>query len=165
MPTSQLPGGPGARTAQKNTWGGFMTATIYSGAVAPSLAGAYNAVAGGADVLLFSGAGRLDSITLNPPTASGLLLAVVLYDSAVPTSGGPFASSGHKTVGYLPPIVSLVSGYSPVSGNTGAAGLNDLLVGVPRSVSLPFMSGLCVACKSGQPGFTVSWTPEANFQD
>ncbi len=151
---------PGEKTAQKNTWGGFNTATFYSGAVAPGLTGAPGAVAAGPDVLIFSGAGRLDSITLNPPFASGLLLATVFYDAGTVSSGGPFAASGHKIVGWTPQLVSLVSGYSPVSGNTGSAGLGDLLVGVPRQVSVPFQSGLCVALKSGQPGLTVCFTPE-----
>jgi hypothetical protein len=152
------------RTAQKNTWGGFQTATMYSGAVVPNLAGAPNAVATGSDVLLCSGPGRLDSITLNPPFSSGLNLAIIFYDSAIPTSGGPIATSGMKIVGYTPAVVALVSGYSPVSGNTAVAGALDLMAGVPRQVSVPFQSGLCFNSRSGQCGFTAAWTPEQPLQ-
>lgn len=155
-----MPNPTGIKNAQKNTWGGFNTATQYSGAVAPSttLGGA---LITGSDVMLASGGGRLDQATIFPPFSSGLQLHVIFYDAAAPVSGGPIAASGHRVLGYLPDVVSLVSGQAPVSGNVGATSLFDVLTGVPRQFATPFQSGLCYNSRSGQPGFTVSWTPEA----
>jgi hypothetical protein len=141
------------RTAQKNTIGGFITASIYSGATAPGLTGAYGAVAVGSDVLLFSGQGRLDLVMTHQATQSGL--AVVFYDAGAPVSGGPLYTSGHRVVGVIPPVNRSTGG--AVSGQTNPV---DAAPGVPIPVSIPFFSGLCVNSRSGQPGFSVSWTPE-----
>lgn len=124
--------------------GGFRTAAIYSGIIAgPSLAAAPGAVAAGSDTLLFSGAGRLNRIQPHVGLQSGV--AVVLYDAAVAASGGPIVSSGHIVIGVVPPM-------------TGLSG--TLTLTNPIEVNIPFNSGLCVATRSGCPGFTVSWTPE-----
>jgi hypothetical protein len=141
------------RTPQKDTTGGFMTATIHSGATAPGLNCAPGAVAVGSDVLLFSGAGRLDLVMALQSTQSGL--PVSFYDSGVPVSGGPFPASGHKIVGVYPPTNRAAG-----AAGSGLANPVDAAPGIPVQVSMPFFSGLCVATKSGQPGFTVNWTAE-----
>lgn len=100
------------------------------------------------DTVIFSGAGRVNQILPHSVQASGL--AVTFYDAAVVSSGGPFAASGHTPVGVIPATLS------PASGS--AFTFN----GTPIPVDMPFRSGLCVALKSGQTGFTVSYTPEVN---
>lgn len=134
--------------------GGCIAASVYSGAVAPSLAGAYGAVAAGPDILLYSGAGRLKDILPHVQLLSGL--PVVFYDAGAVASGGPFAASGHKIVGVLPG--STQSTAPAGSGVNIAIFPNDWVFALDQ----PFQSGLCVATKSGQPGFTVTYTPEAN---
>jgi hypothetical protein len=157
------PPGPNVKNAQKNTFGGFNTGTFYSGGPAPNVVCANpGAVAFGADVLLWSGAGRFDMVAPLPVTASGMQLAVLFYDSAAPTSGGPFPASGHRIVGFIPPYLSSFSG-SPAAFASGTFGLNTP-VGPANPFSFTFQSGLCVALKSGQPGFTYSFTPEVPNQ-
>lgn len=150
---------PGIKTAQKNTTGGFNTASIYSGAVAPSLTACPGAVAGGSDVLLFSGAGRLDLIMQHQPVQSGL--SIYFYDTGVVTSGGPFPSSGHKIIGVLPPTWRVPTGVTVASGQTNFV---DSQPGFPIQVSMPFQSGLALNSRSGQAGVTVCWTPETPNQ-
>lgn len=153
---------PGIKNPQKDIRGGFNTATIYSGALLPNLAACPGAVSGNADILLFSGAGRLDWLLPHTHTmASGVQLPIVFYDAGVTSSGGPFASSGHKILGFFPFTVAPVSG-APV---TGQAGANSGQVCYPApttpiTIDCPFQSGLAVALKSGQCGFTVGFTPE-----
>lgn len=154
--------GPFAKTAQKNTFGGFQSACFHSGKVVPDLTAAPGAVAAGADVLLFSGAGRLDTLLVHQHTqASGTAVAIVFYDAAAVSSGGPFPGSGHKVICFAP------SFQNPVAGATLSSGSflpNFPPYGVPVLVSVPFQSGLCYAGKSGQPGVSVSWTPETAGQ-
>jgi hypothetical protein len=143
-----------AKVPVKSTPGGFQTASIFSGQVAPNLAACPGAVAGGSDVLLFSGAGRLDDILQHVQMASGQ--PVFFYDSAVPTSGGPFALSGHKIVGVLPG--TWAGGIATTA--SGATAAPTSFVNPVFATRLPFQSGLCVNSRSGQPGFTVAWSPE-----
>lgn len=147
----------GSVKPQKNTWGGFQSATFYSGAVVPGLTGAPGAVATGSDVLVFSGAGRLDTVLVHQHTGhSGALLPIVFYDAATAVSGGPIYTSGHKLVAFAPLLVNLLSGALPVSGQNSAYAPP----GLPQQVSWPFLSGLCFNSRSGQPGFSVAWTAE-----
>lgn len=98
------------------------------------------------DQLIYSGQGRLDSVLPHVQTSG---VQVVFYDAAVATSGGPFAASGHNILGVLP-------------ANTWAGGPGGGVFGagpVPATFNTPFFSGLCVATKSGQPGFTATYTP------
>lgn len=134
--------------SQYETTGGFQTATIYSGQVAPSLTSAPGAVAVGSDVLLYSGAGRLNSVTTTASyfTLSGVVIN--LYDAAAPVSGGPIAASGHKVLAVV------------ISPHTTAASGALVPAGQVYSFSQPFTSGLCVNSRSGQMGVTVTWTPE-----
>lgn len=130
------------------TLGGTRSACIFSGAVAPGLGGAPGAVAVGADVLFFSGAGRLAGVVLHQSLLSGL--GITFYDSHAPVSGGPLSTSGHIIVGAIPSLI-----------NTPSGSIVPLPVGlIPMGV--PFFSGLCVNSRSGQAGYTVTWTPEAN---
>lgn len=137
--------------------GGGRAFTIYSGnavlsGILPSVPGA--ASIGGYDLLIWSGAGRLNSVFPISQMQSGI--TAVFYDSAVPTSGGPFPASGHKIVGQIP-------------GTYDGGAWSGLATGIPQTFagegnlirpSWPFQSGLCVALKSGVNGFMASLTPE-----
>lgn len=134
---------------QAFTRGGQVTAGLYSGNVVSGLAAsiaAPGAVLGGADVLLFSGAGRLNTIIMQQ-TGGGT--AVPIYDGSVPTSGGPFVLSGHKILGTIPASPGLLT---PISG--GLPG--------PIPVDAPFLSGLIVAFRSGMLSCSITYTPETN---
>jgi hypothetical protein len=145
----------GADRAQKNTFGGFQTISIFSGGSSSTLSGsAIGAISG--DLLLVSGPGRLDFI--QPHQAVSGAGPTLFYDSAVAangvTGGGPVAASGHKVVGVLP-------------ANTWASANASGAIGViapPYQFSMPFQSGLCVALRSGSCGYTISWTPEPGNQ-
>lgn len=143
---------------QSFTLGGDFAATIWSGMVSGmSLAGAPGAVcgvntAGGADVLFFSGAGRLKDVlvfNIAAPVSGG---EVQFYDAGVVTSGGPFAASGHKIIGIIPPGTGV--------GPAGASGQAQVFVNQVLAFDMPFTSGLCANVVSGAPGFTVTWDPE-----
>lgn len=106
----------------------------------------------GGDVLIYSGAGRLNNILVINNLQSGQ--SVLFYDSSVATSGGPFATSGHRVVGVIPPV-----------WREGASGIINTLSAPGQSLfpEMPFQSGLVAACvASGCPGFTVSYTVETN---
>jgi len=118
-----------------NSRGGFYTFCRFSGTPG--------------DVLILSGAGRLNRVLPHVQMQSGL--AVYFYDSGTATSGGPFPLSGHPVVGVIPPT------WTPAM-QSGAFIVP--LTGEALDIDLPFSSGLCVAMKSGQPGFTVGYTPE-----
>lgn len=106
----------------------------------------------GGDALIQSGAGRLNSILVLNNLTSGQ--SVLFYDSATATSGGPFATSGHRVVGIIPPVWR--------EGASGVINANSA-PGISLFPEMPFQSGLCVAIvASGGPGFTVSYTVETN---
>ncbi len=131
--------------------GGGRIASLYSGAVAPTLTSAPGSVAGGSDVLFFSGAGRLNAVIIQSSIAPSLSgVGLQFYDSAVPTSGGPFSSSGHKL------LFNALLAYGN-SGQQGAFGPFGVI-----NVDAPFQSGLCYNSKSGQPAFSVAYTPEVS---
>lgn len=119
-----------------NTYGGGQSFTSFSGL--------------GADVVIQSGPGRLDTIVPTNLINSGT--AVVFYDSAVATSGGPFSTSGHKIVGFIPATQRVYS----------ASGLGtQALPWGPIQNGAPFLSGLCAApVGSGGPSFFVTFTPQ-----
>ncbi len=128
--------------------GGFKTAAIFSGAVAPALTSAPGAVAVGSDVLFQSGQGRLWAVI---PHQSYLAMSGVLaqfYDAAAPVSGGPIPASGHI------PLGAAAAAYG-VSGQLTPAGIPFSFPG-----GIPFQSGLCYNSRSGQPGVTVIWSRE-----
>lgn len=117
--------------------GGVLTFSNYSGAVGP-------------DLLVVSGPGRLNRILAHTQMQSGQ--SVVFYDSGVAASGGPFAASGHNIIGVLPPTY----GGGFISGQIQATTVGSL------KIDMPFRSGLCMSTRSGQPGCTVSYSPEIN---
>lgn len=119
----------------QQTVGGNRTFSAYSGAV-------------GADAVIVTGGGRLDKAFFHGGNVLGLSgLPVVFYDSAVPVSGGPIVASGHKIVGVLSfPLQTLASG-------------NAFYGGSPVDIGVVFSSGLCHSSRSGQIGFTASYTP------
>lgn len=109
----------------------------------------------GADTLIYSGAGRVDSFVMHQQLTSGQ--AAFCYDGAVVISGGPFPLSGHKLLFATPP--TWAGGVASTSGSALAFTSTSVNVG------MPFQSGLCISARSGCPGFTLSYTPEvsANF--
>lgn len=121
------------------TGGGLVAGSVYSGVVpATGLPG---------DVQLVSGAGRLNLILPHTTVTSGL--TTVFYDAAVATSGGPFAASGHVILGVIPPTWT---------ANSGVANAPQARI----VMEVPYRSGLCVNLRSGQLGFTYTYTPEIN---
>jgi len=140
--------------------GGALTATIFSGAL---LSGSTQPIfatpaaspsngSGQSDVVLFSGPGRLNSILAHTQMTSGL--PVIFYDAQVVWSGGPIAASGHRVVGVLPPTFG--GGMINLSGGIAVTPFT----GAPINVDIPFVNGLAVRVASGQPGWTVTFTPE-----
>ena len=162
---------PGYRTSVKLTIGGFNHASIYSGYASGSASvvacpGAVLATSPGLsinDVLLFSGAGRLDSVLTHQFSASsGFQQPVIFYDAAVPaSSGAPIATSGHRLLGFVPGYLNAVSGLNTVVFLQPNYPAN---FGNPVELGVPFLSGLCASVNSGAAGFTVVWTPEVNTQ-
>lgn len=132
--------------------GGGRCATIYSGALAPSLVAAPGATLAGNNsghVVLFSGAGRINSLVCHQAQLSLSGVPITFYDSAIPhlANGSP-AQSGMKIL-------------APLNAAGGVSGQVNLIF-PPIPIDLPFQSGLCVVALSGAPGFTVSFTPEVS---
>lgn len=127
--------------------GGTYTAAFYSGATVPAVAGAPNAVTVGSDVLLQSGPGRLCTTFFHKLIQSGT--GISIYDAPTPVSGGPISASGHIPLAFLPPIGigATASGSAPLVPQVGYTGWD-----------MPFRQGLCVNSRSGQPGFTLTWS-------
>jgi hypothetical protein len=129
------------------TRGGGRAACVWSGSLLTNaaLTGAPGAVQSGAHVLLFSGAGRINTVVQhqNVLTLSGV--AVNIYDA------GSIAPSGVSVSGQR--LLAVLNAPGGVSGQF-------TLSTVPFAVDMPFSSGLCVSAPSGSPGFTVSYTAE-----
>jgi hypothetical protein len=120
------------------TLGGSRVVTKYSGVVGP-------------DVVAYTGGGRLDAAFFHDSAILALSgQAVVFYDASVAVSGGPFAADGHKVLGVLAP-----SDEQSATGISGAA----LRGGQVRNFGFTFQSGLAYSTRSGQPGFSASFTP------
>lgn len=120
------------------TQGGSKTFSKLSGVVGP-------------DVNIWVGGGRLDASFFHDSALLALSgQAVVFYDSAVAVSGGPLSTSGHKIVGVLAP-----TGFQADTSVSGAA----LRGGIVINHGFPFTSGLCVTTRSGQAGFSATFTP------
>ena len=135
--------------------GGGRCAAILSGGYAPNLNSAPGATLAGGNsghVLLFSGAGRLNSILPHVQMVSGVY--GYFYDAGTLSFGTGL--SGQKIIGVIPPTMN----GGTLSG--GGYGTYAPWNGEPIRPDMPFNSGLCVLALSGVPGFTVSWTPEAN---
>lgn len=147
------------------TRGGQATATVCSGAIAPTVIGATGALGSGGSSLIISGAGRLNSFTALFP--AGVALAgngevavisgqpIVVYDSAITARSGLYvdgtiSESGRKILYSWQPPRYVMSG-SALVGSTAFD---------PKPLDVPFFSGLCVLALSGAPGFTLSYTPE-----
>lgn len=130
------------------TTGGGRTACVWSGSLLTNaaLTGAPGAVQSGGHVLLYSGAGRLDSVVphQNVLTMSGV--AITFYDAGAITISG-VSYSGQR-------VLAVVGAPGGVSGQLFLNGPS------PFPIGMPFSSGLCVAAASGTTGFTVSYTPE-----
>lgn len=151
MAGASFSGFPGTQEVAM-TRGGQMTACVWSGALAPSLAGCpAGSVTSGGHTQLWSGAGRLNTIMPHAYLNSGQ--AVTFYDAgAISVSG--ISVSGQRFVGIVPQ--SMRAPLAVLSGNTQATvAWQDAI-----QIDMPFSSGLCVSAASGAPGFTVSFTPE-----
>jgi hypothetical protein len=138
---------------QLESFGGTLNAAIYSGQVAPVLNGATAtnpaAFATGSDVCLWSGPGRLMKVVPHQTQYALSGVQLNLYDSNTPVSGGPLSASGQALIGAL---------NAGVVGNIFSGGL--VLAGVPINFDMPFKNGLSLNSRSGQVGYTFSWTPE-----
>ena len=106
----------------------------------------------GADTLVYSGAGRVDTFVMHQQLSSGQ--SAFCYDAAVVISGGPYPTSGHKLLFATPP--TWAGGVASTSGS--ALTFNS----APVNIGMPFQSGLCISARSGCPGFTISFTPEVD---
>jgi len=149
--------------------GGVRTASCYSGAIAAGVAAAgTGALSSGGSVLVFSGAGRLNTFTAIWPAGVALAgngeggcisgMPIVVYDSAITARSGVYtdstiAESGRKIMFTWCPPKQLASG---VTNESFAARY------LPIPLDIPFFSGLCVFALSGAPGFSLSYTPEHN---
>lgn len=106
----------------------------------------------GTATLIYSGGGRLNSVAVLGSINSGQL--TYFFDGTAATSGAPFSTSGHKVVGYIPPVWR--EGASGVVNPASAPGL-------VTNWDMPFFSGLYAApLASGSVGFTCSYTPETS---
>lgn len=101
------------------------------------------------DTLIFSGAGRVNVVTMHTQMQSGV--SAFIYDAAVATSGGPFGLSGHKMIYATPP-----------TWGGAASGVYLPLNPAGVLVDKVFQSGLCVNTRSGNAGFSFSWSPEVD---
>ena len=111
----------------------------------------------GADTLIASGPGRLDTTLIVNFFQSGR--GVIFYDSAVATSGGPFTLSGHKALAIIPPAIN--AGLALLSGQATGFVPWD---GLNKPCGSPFGSGIVAApwpagtTASGTHGFSVNFT-------
>ncbi len=127
---------------------GEVTVTRGGGRVFTAYSGLAN------DTVIYSGAGRLANILVigQAPSSGG---QVAFCDTASITSGFPIA--GQKVIGVIPTIFQ-----APVtqSGSSNPFALPGTLM----VMDMPFQSGLAaIGYRSGGPGFSVSYTPEANL--
>lgn len=139
----------------KITRGGGRTACVWSGSLLTNaaLTGAFGAVQSGGQILLFSGAGRLNTVIPHAFLTSGQ--PVFFYDAGAPTVSG-VSVSGQRLIGIIP--ASFRAPLAAASGNTQTTVTWQDQI----RLDMPFSSGLCAAAASGAPGFTVSWTPEVS---
>lgn len=122
------------------TQGGSRVACVFSGAA-------------GGDANLWVGGGRLDKAQLHPWAVSVMSgKPVIFYDAAAAVSGGPLPASGHKIVG----VLAFDTNAADQIGSGLATGSQG---GKVREFGFVFTSGLCCTGTSGQPGFSVSFTP------
>lgn len=137
------------------TNGGMQTSCIFSGALAPAVTVAPGAAtSGGSHVQLVVGPGRLHRIIPHSILTSGQ--AVTFYDASVQSASG-VGGSGQKIIGLIPTRSRATLALASGQVDTVVAWQDQI------EVQMPFLSGLCAACASGAPGFTVSWTPETNY--
>ena len=104
----------------------------------------------GGNAMIFTGAGRLDSIHYHPsaiPAASGFPL--LFYDAAS-------ALSGHGASGYTILDTTNTAQFGSVFATFNSGVVN---IGGDKQVGRVFQSGLAFQSQSGQAGFTVSYTP------
>lgn len=133
-----------------HTNGGQQNACIWSGALAPSLAGCpSSAVTSGGHVLIAAGHGRLHKIVPHQYRQSGQ--PVWFYDAGAITVSG-ISVSGQRIIGFVPPRSRAQLALASGEVDTSVA-WQDVI-----DLQMPFTSGLCVAAASGAPGFTVSYT-------
>jgi hypothetical protein len=151
---------------EKETLGGWQSFGTYGSGFNAGFS-SLSTVSGQGDFQLQSGPGRLDSVLVVAvsglyggnvsPAFSGA--AIVFYDGATPTSGGPYQASGHKILAVTDVPVSFGIPFNLLSGFPSTFTTN------PQVFAAPFQSGLNVALRSGQPSFTAFWSaePPSNF--
>lgn len=129
--------------------GGGRCAAVWSGSILTNaaLTAAPGACQSGGNILLFSGAGRLNSYFQHQSVLALSGVPVFFYDAGALALSGT-SVSGQKIIGVL----------NQPQGQSGQFTAAGAIV----NCDMPFNSGLCVSAASGTPGFTVSWTPEVN---
>lgn len=138
----------GVRTGHvQQTLGGQVAVSVLSGGLlSPGSGFTPGAVQTADQLLLFSGAGRLDSI-LPHTVISGVALR--FYDAATVAASG---THGPRVLGIIP--ANSIGSFGPALGGGP----------LPVYPGMPFTSGLCVSCVSGTPGWTATFTPAVNPQ-
>ena len=142
---------------QMTTQGGGQRFASFSGGIRNLSSGGPPPVAGAPAVtadhaVIYSGAGRLNSIFSHQSVLALSGVAITFYDSATVARSGPstWQESGYGIVGVL-------------NSPQGASGQ---FTGVaPVNFGVPFNSGLSICYPSGTAGFTVTFTPESNYQN
>ena len=124
------------------TRGGTRSYTNYSGTA-------------GQNVLVWSGAGRLNTILPLVHAASGIPINFFDAPNSLVVSGmaGFAGDSGMPIIGRLPGT------QDPLAQVSGAAVDTSKTWNTPIMVEFSFASGLAYSSQSGTPGFSLSFTP------
>ena len=129
--------------------GGQKTVVVWSGGLLMSgLIPGYGTLSSGNQIMLWSGAGRLNTLQPHVMMQSGL--AVFFYDTAA-IAGSGVGVSGQRIIALIPPTHK--ASYTSGAELQTFPNWRDIL-----RPQVPFTSGLCVSAPSGAPGFTVSFT-------
>ncbi len=138
------------------TRGGGRASCVWSGSLLTNaaLTAAPGAVQSGGHILLFSGAGRLNTVVVHQFIGSGQ--PVFFYDAGTIAPSG-VSVSGQKIIGIIPATMPAVLTTLSGSFQMGRT-WNDVMV-----LDMPFQSGLCAGAASGSPGFTASFIPEVPY--
>lgn len=153
------------------TRGGELVAAALSGGIA-NMSGMGIPITSGGHAFIVSGQGRIHTFTALRATnlLSGVTAAnagtsvlsgqpIVVYDAVMTQRSGviagvPLGESGARPIYHWFPPTSQ-SGVNVERGNVEA-------YFQPTMLDQPYYSGLCVMALSGAPGFTITYTPEAN---
>ena len=132
--------------------GGGRLVTLFSGALAPGVAGGGVVAGTTGHVYAYSGGGRLGTVVIHQAISG---VQAQFYDAAL------IARSG---IGTVPESGYKILAVTPANTFNGTGG--QLLGGpMPLVFDTPFQSGLCVNYPSGCPGLSFSFSPESSVLD